>query len=200
MSLFGGIIDSVAGFLGHQAEKKQAKKSVQDYIGARDASINAFSGARDASVAGYQPFLEGGTNAFQGAQDMLKPGFEYSPSDPSYAWRLGQGVEAIDRSASARGTMGSGGTLKALTRYGQDYGATEFGADFGRRNDLARFGLEAAQGGAAAQSGYASGVAGAQFRGADGITGYRTAKGNALAKQWGDAGNFVESVGHAFGF
>jgi hypothetical protein len=200
MSLFGGILDSIGGFLGHQAEKKQAKKSAQDYIGARDNSVNAFAGARDASVAGYQPFLQGGQQGFQNALNMQTPGFQYSPSDPSYAWRLGQGVEALDRSAAANGSLNSGGQLKALTRYGQGLASTEFQNDFARNNTLGGYGIQAAQGDAQAQTNFANGNALAQFRGADGLSGARTAKGNATASQWGDVANGIESVGRFFGF
>jgi hypothetical protein len=53
--------------------------------------------------------------------------------DPSYDWRLSQGVQALERSAAARGTLMTGGQLKRLARYGQDAGAAEYAASYGRR-------------------------------------------------------------------
>lgn len=53
-------------------------------------------------------------------------------SDPGYQFGLKQGTTAIERSAAARGGLYSGATLKALNRYGQDYGGTKFGEAFNR--------------------------------------------------------------------
>ena len=44
--------------------------------------------------------------------------------DPSYQFRLEEGLKAIRRGASASGQGGA--TLKALTRYGQDLASTEY--------------------------------------------------------------------------
>ena len=45
--------------------------------------------------------------------------------DPSYQFRLDEGLKAIRRGASASGQGGA--TLKALTRYGQNLASTEYG-------------------------------------------------------------------------
>lgn len=55
-------------------------------------------------------------------------------ADPGYEFRLQQGQKALERSASAGGRFLGGGTLKALTRYGQDMGSQEFGRAFDRFN------------------------------------------------------------------
>jgi hypothetical protein len=208
MGLFGAIGDSIGSFLGHKAQKKQTKNILLDYNGAETGALNAFSGARDASIAGYtgardatlgyyQPYQQTGVNALNRANDMQSGGFQYSPTDPSYAWRLGQGVDAIDRSAAARGQILSGGNLKALTRYGQGLASTEFANDFARNNQLAQLGLSGTNGAAQAQqnyatglantqSGYATGTANTLFGAADGRTGARYNRGNAIAAQYGD--------------
>jgi hypothetical protein len=46
--------------------------------------------------------------------------------DPGFQFRLQQGQQAIERSAAAKGTLLTGGTLKGLTRYAQDYSSNEF--------------------------------------------------------------------------
>ena len=47
--------------------------------------------------------------------------------DPGYQFRMNQGRDALESSASARGSLLGGGTLKALDRYGQDYASGEYG-------------------------------------------------------------------------
>lgn len=44
---------------------------------------------------------------------------------PGYNWMMGQGVNALDRSAAARGMNMSGPQMKALTDYGQNLGLTK---------------------------------------------------------------------------
>lgn len=52
--------------------------------------------------------------------------------DPGYQFRLRQGVNALDASAAARGSLSSGAAQKALVGYGQDLGSQEYGAAYGR--------------------------------------------------------------------
>jgi len=53
-------------------------------------------------------------------------------SDPSYKWRLGQGTEALENSAAARGGLLSGNTGKDLQDYGQRAASEEYANEFGR--------------------------------------------------------------------
>jgi hypothetical protein len=52
--------------------------------------------------------------------------------EPGYQFGLKQGTQATERSASARGGLFSGATLKALAKFGQDYGGTKFNEGFNR--------------------------------------------------------------------
>lgn len=67
-------------------------------------------------------------------------------NDPSYQFRLGQGQQAIERSAAARGMGASGNVLAELAKYGQGMASEEYGNQFNRLRDLMRgaqqFGLD----------------------------------------------------------
>jgi hypothetical protein len=182
----GGLISGVTGFLGASAAKKQSKKIIRDYDSAQAGALEG----RDASLGYFEPFREGGGNAFARAGQMQSGGFQYSPSDPSYAFRLSQGQEAIDRSAAAGGTLNSGGTLKALARYGQGLASTEFQNDFARNAQLANFGLQGAQGSANAQNNYTN----ALFNATQGRAGAREMRAGAIADQFTAGGNIASSV------
>jgi hypothetical protein len=79
----------------------------------------------------------GPTTGFGGA-----PAFHYTPfkaplpgdvwTDPSYLWRLKEGQNALERSASARGTLRTSGTLKDIIDYGQQAASQEYGNMFDR--------------------------------------------------------------------
>ncbi len=53
-------------------------------------------------------------------------------NDPGFQARMKMGTDALQGAAASRGSLLSGGTLKALERYGQDYGSNEFGNVYGR--------------------------------------------------------------------
>jgi hypothetical protein len=53
-------------------------------------------------------------------------------ADPGLQFRMDRGQQALERSAAAGGRFLGGGTLKALTRYGQDFGSQEYGNAFNR--------------------------------------------------------------------
>ena len=59
-------------------------------------------------------------------------------SDPVYKtglqFGLDQGTQGINRQAAANGSFLSGATLKALTRYGNDYGSTKANESYNRFN------------------------------------------------------------------
>lgn len=81
-----------------------------------------------------------GTAGAQRAEGDRFGGFFESPD---YQFRMDQGVNALDRSASARGAMGSGGALKAITRYGQGLASSEYGNWYNRLAGLAGVGQAA---------------------------------------------------------
>lgn len=53
-------------------------------------------------------------------------------ADPGYQFRLGAGQQALERSAAARGVLRTGGTLKDILQYGQNFGSQEYGNAFNR--------------------------------------------------------------------
>lgn len=120
--------------------------------------------------------------------------------DPGYDFRMQEGQKALERSAAARGGLQSGGFMKALGRYGQDYASGEYQNAYNRfTNDqtsrynklagIAGVGQTANAGLANAGQNYANqvgqnamGVANAQ--GAAGIAG-----ANAVSQGIGSIGN-----------
>lgn len=56
--------------------------------------------------------------------DMLK--------EPGYQFRLGQGQKALEQSAAGRGTLRTGGTLKDILGYGQNFASQEYGNVYNR--------------------------------------------------------------------
>ena len=95
-----------------------------------------------------EPFRQGGINALNRMQDLLglsgnrkAPGYgslskNFSmadfQADPGYAFRMTEGLKALDRQAAARGGLISGAALKASQGYGQDLASQEYMNAFNR--------------------------------------------------------------------
>jgi hypothetical protein len=92
-------------------------------------------GGQDAASAAADPFASQ-RGQYQGMLQQLMTS-AFSPQDPSYQWRFGQGEQAIERSLGAKGLLNSGNRLTALTDYGQGQGATEYANQFARLSQLA---------------------------------------------------------------
>lgn len=80
---------------------------------------------------GFNAGMAGGIDPYQ-APTFTAPSGLTMENDPGFKARMAMGQEAIEGSAAARGGILSGGTLKALAQYGQDYGSNEYGNVFNR--------------------------------------------------------------------
>lgn len=100
----------------------------------------AAGGAEAAAAAGkgyLDPYMQAGSGAATTLADLANApeerfAFQFNQDDPSYQFRLGEGQKVLERSAAARGTLLGGGTLKALTNYGQQAASQEYQAAYDR--------------------------------------------------------------------
>ena len=86
-----------------------------------------------------EPWRQAGVNALA----KMQSGDVMNYMDPSYSFRLGEGLKALDRTASARGGLISGSALKAAQRFGQEFASNEFGNAYNRLAGLAGVGQTA---------------------------------------------------------
>jgi len=93
---------------------------------------------REAGMAGQNRLMEllglgkDKTAADYGKYASAEFGMDKFTADPGYAFRMSEGLKALDRSAAARGGLLSGSTLKGAQRYGQDLASTEYQNAFNR--------------------------------------------------------------------
>ena len=76
--------------------------------------------------------LPGGTQGAEFGRYARPFGMQDFQADPGYAFRLSEGMKALEASRAARGGLLSGATGKALSRYGQDLASQEYGGAFNR--------------------------------------------------------------------
>ena len=118
---------------------------------------------RQAGLAGQNQLLtlmglQGGNT---GAADFGRYAKDFQMSDfqqdPGYAFRMSEGLKAMNAAAAARGGLMSGGALKAGQQYGQDMGSQEYQNAYqryqtNRANQLNPLGALASSGQNAAQN------------------------------------------------
>lgn len=133
--LIGGIFGSDASDDAADAQTAAASQSdaTQRYM-------------YDTTRADNAPFRETGLAANNRLADLMNSGqfgrrFTTADlnADPVYQsglqFGLNEGTKGINRQAAAGGSMLSGATLKALTRFGNDYGSTKANESYNRFNN-----------------------------------------------------------------
>jgi hypothetical protein len=93
---------------------------------------------REAGLKGQNRLMEllgiGGTAGAPGYGKYATAEFgaDKFQADPGYAFRMSEGMKALERSAAARGGLLSGATLRGTQRYGQDLASQEYQNAFNR--------------------------------------------------------------------
>lgn len=155
MSFVGDFIgDVVGGITGSKQAAAGAEKAADTQANAAlHASQIQLQAQREANALqekmynqsrqDYEPWRQAGISALSQLSTGLRQGGEFNRNfqlsdfqkDPGYAFRQSEGLKAIDNSAAARGSALSGATLKALTKYGQDYASNEYQNSYNRWNN-----------------------------------------------------------------
>jgi hypothetical protein len=136
-AVIGGAILGGA-YLSSQASKSAA----QTQADAANNAIGANSASLEQQVQMTEPWRTAGTTAVNQLSAMTQPGgaatkeFSYQPfnysADPGYAFRMKEGMNAMNATAAARGGLISGNALKAGQVYGQELGSQEYQNSFNR--------------------------------------------------------------------
>ena len=170
------------------ASKNAAKTQAGSAAAANQTQWDMFNQNR----TDMQPWRDAGASALGTVGTLMKPGTDVSAmlkQDPGYMSGFHLGEQAIQDSAAARGGLLSGGTMKELTRYGQDYGANKFNDMWSRYTQVAGIGQNAA-----------SSIAGYGQNTANNIAANQIGAGNAMAAgQVGSANAFSGGVQNMMG-
>lgn len=90
---------------------------------APDTSLNSLV---NPGLGGYGSLSQGWNQQFQAPTDVTEQ------NDPGYKFRLQQGLDAIQRSAAAKGNLLTGGTAKDINDYAQNDASNEYGNVYNR--------------------------------------------------------------------
>lgn len=130
----GWMAAAVAGsaLLGASASRSAASTQASAANRAADLQMQQF----ERQVELQEPWRQAGITALNKltplATEYTPFGMQQFQQDPGYAFRMQEGMKALERSAAARGGLLSGGMLKGAQRYGQDLASQEYMNAFNR--------------------------------------------------------------------
>ena len=144
----GSVISAGASIVGGLMGSDATTSAADTQAAASDRAAQLQYQAFQEQQAAQKPFLEAGYKGENRLLDLLglsgntgaqgygslNKNFSMQDfqADPGYAFRMSEGLKALDRTAAARGGLLSGGALKGAERYGQDLGSQEYQNAFNR--------------------------------------------------------------------
>jgi hypothetical protein len=120
----GAVIGASASNKAARAQERAAAESTA----AQERMFNR-------QVELQEPFRQAGVNALPEliAASRYQPfDMEQFQQDPGYAFRMKEGLRALENTAAARGGLMSGNQMRGITRFGQELGSQEYGNAFNR--------------------------------------------------------------------
>lgn len=154
-SIVGGLIgqggaNAAAGAVGGATQQAIAFAQNQANVNRSDASPWVSSGRSALSEIGkllgwgdlYNPGTEGSTWEFTGdpTGEKKKAATNAFQTSPGYDFRRQEGINALDRSAAAKGSLRSGAQMKAVQGFGDNLASAEYGDYYNRLAGLAGMG------------------------------------------------------------
>ena len=121
-----------SSLIGSSAAKKAASTQADAANRAADLQMQQF----ERQVELQEPWRQAGITALNKltplATEYTPFGMDQFQQDPGYAFRMQEGMKALERSAAARGGLLSGGMLKGAQQYGQGLASQEYMNAFNR--------------------------------------------------------------------
>ena len=141
MGLFGGILGIASSLIGGNSARKGANQNAGQINNALTANQAMF----DETKQNLNPFIQGGTTAFNQLANMANTGdMSKFYTSPGYQFRLDQGMKGMQNSAAGRGILNSPRTLQALNDYAQNMASGEYQNYFQNMFNLGQQGQQGA--------------------------------------------------------
>lgn len=207
---WGAVVAGGAALIGGAMSSRSSKKAAQQQAESADKASEIQKEMYEQTRKDLEPYRVAGGNALEQMMGKMAPdgffnqvyGGQKIYDDPSYQFRLNQGLKAVEQGSASQGNLLSGATLKALNNYAQESASQEyhnaynrFNADqtnqYNRLSNLIGMGQNAA-----AQMGNngmqtAQAVAQNTMAGADAMASGRIAQNNAWANTLGQLGTIA---------
>ena len=145
----GAVLGTVASNKASSAQQSAANRATDVAAQTADQQVALQREIFEKQTELQKPFREAGLAGQNRLMELLgiggkagAPGYgryataefgaDKFKADPGYAFRMAEGMKALERSAAARGGLLSGATLRGTQRFGQDLASQEYQNAFNR--------------------------------------------------------------------
>lgn len=131
---------SLLSFLFGNFNNNKARNAINDGNNQAMGTIGSYYN----DAKGYlDPYMGLGKTGVSGLMGLLNDPNSIQNSE-AYKWRFGQGMDALDKSAAARGSLFSGGHTKDAMQFGQGMASQEYDNQWRRLMGLTDLGADSA--------------------------------------------------------
>lgn len=152
-SVASGAIKAHAAGEAADVQASAAEKAQQLIAAQQKDALDAQKKALADTTAAEQPYQQVGRTSANNLVNLLNnpfkpPSLQDVENSPGFQFRLNTGIDALDKSASARGNLFSGTQGTALQNYGQGLATTQYAQDYQQALDAYQANYQDALGGA----------------------------------------------------
>lgn len=143
---WGLAATAVVGLYSASQQKKAASKAAKASQNAADAATEEQKRQFDLTRSDQLPWMQAGQGALTQMQALNSGDTSSFKESPDYQFAFNQGLQGLDRSAAARGSLFSGGHSADVMKFGEGLASQNYGAYYDRLSKLAGQGSSTASG------------------------------------------------------
>lgn len=181
----GAAISVVGGSMAANSQKKAAQGAANAQERGNELAIAEQQRQYDQTRQDQQPWMQAGQGALGEMQALNSGDFSSFTNSPDYQFARDQGLQGLDRSAAARGSLGSGGHSADVMGYAGGLASQNYNNYYNRLSGLAGAGQTTATGLGSLGQNMASNIGGAQQNIGNARASSYAAKGNANSQLYG---------------
>lgn len=136
----GAVIAAGTAAYSANQQKKAAQGAANAAADGQQLSIAEQQRQFDLTRQDMQPWMQAGQNALGQMQSLNSGDFSSFTQSPDYQFALEQGLQGLDRSAAARGSLNTGGHSADVLGYAQGLASQNYGNFYNRLAGLANVG------------------------------------------------------------
>lgn len=190
---WAAVVGAAVSVVGGVIQNNKAKKGANAQAAAADAAARESGRQYDQTRQDMMPWMGAGTNALAQMERLNAGDFSSFQASPDYQFAQQQGLQSLDRSAAARGSLFSGGADADRIAFGQGLASQQYGNYYNRLAGLAGIGQQTA--GQMGQFGAQNAANQGQF-----ALGAGNARASAYQQQGQAWTNALAGVGSAVGY
>ena len=186
---WGVAAAAVAAYGSYESQKSASNKAARAQRDAANSANAQLEQNYQRTANNLNPYINAGNSAINTIGALNNGNFASFHADPGYQFAFNQGLQALDRSAAARGSLYSGGHSADLINYGQGQADQQYGNYWNRLMQTASMGEGAASNLGSVGTGNAAGIGNNLMSAANATANGYINNANAQSNMYGQLAN-----------